>query len=497
MACISLLAVLGFASCATMRVPPSPASSPQRGEAREADLSRYCTDLYIKSVSAFTLERYDHGLGLLHRLNSLSPSCEAYLLAAKCHQSMARTDSALTSIRAALAMDDSCVECWNILGDLLLSSGAWCDAATALRSSQRLKDSPGIRYRYATALSECDPMSAVAELESLYDETHTYSLLFELSSLYERLGDSTSEYRTVERIIADMPADGFPMESYVDVLLKGRQYATVFDIIQSTGVRRKSDRIIPLLRQIGSAMHGSPQSIDTSLVHRLYQTVCRVAPEDVDLLELCGLLYHGKGLHSRSVEAFLRALDTDTSYGSMYRIMSFWYEQGDTSGVRRAITRNEDKSRSSFQASLLCAMMYEWCDSTEKAIAWYKHAATFPDSTDEARMYLAGLYGRRGKSVLADRTYEKIIARNPLNHLALNNLAYSYAVKGHRLRTALDYARRALELSPDRPSYLDTYAWALHKSGRYKDADAMLQRAITGAENNATYFEHMGDNYRK
>ncbi|MFM8569175.1 MAG: tetratricopeptide repeat protein, partial [Candidatus Kapaibacterium sp.] len=151
LACISLLAVLGFASCATMRVPPSPASFPQRGEAREADLSRYCTDLYIKSVSAYTLERYDHGLGLLHRLNSLSPSCEAYLLAAKCHQSMARTDSALTSIRAALAMDDSCVECWNVLGDLLLSSGAWCDAASALRSSQRLKDSPGIRFRYATA----------------------------------------------------------------------------------------------------------------------------------------------------------------------------------------------------------------------------------------------------------------------------------------------------------------------------------------------------------
>lgn len=497
-ACLCAMGLAWAVSCAPPRVSPDLSrTSASYHASRDADLDRFCTDLYIKAVSDFTLARYEHAVELLHRLNSLRPSSETHLLAAKCYQSMARTDSALAYVRTAVALNDSCEECWTLLGDLLLSKTMWCESAAAFRSAVRLHDVPGNRYRYATALSECDPLAAISELETLFDESQNYALLFELSSLYERIGDSTREYQTVERIITDMPADGFPLESYVDVLLKGYQYETVLNIMESSGVRRNTDQIARILRQMATAMYSDPTVCDSTQVRKLYSMVCRVVPRDVDMMEVCGLLLHGKGLRSDAREAFVRALDGDSSIGSIFRVTSYGYEQGDTSIVWTSMTHNEAKARASYEVSLLCGMMFEWCDSAEKAIRWYRHAASLNDTTVEAWMYLAGLYGKTGKKALADRTYEDIIARDPSNGLALNNVAYSYACQGRQLKKAVQYARRALEISPDKPSYLDTYAWVLHKSGRYAEADSVLSRAIGIMENNATFFEHLGDNSQK
>ena len=50
------------------------------------------------------------------------------------------------------------------------------------------------------------------------------------------------------------------------------------------------------------------------------------------------------------------------------------------------------------------------------------------------------------------------------------------------------------EISPRNSSFLDTYAWVMYKSGKYKEAKDLQVKSIELAANpSATILEHLGD----
>ena len=58
-------------------------------------------------------------------------------------------------------------------------------------------------------------------------------------------------------------------------------------------------------------------------------------------------------------------------------------------------------------------------------------------------------------------------------------------------------ARKALDMTPDNPSYLDTMGWIYFRLGRYRDAESYVKKAINKGEVSAVVHEHMGDIYFK
>jgi tetratricopeptide (TPR) repeat protein len=60
--------------------------------------------------------------------------------------------------------------------------------------------------------------------------------------------------------------------------------------------------------------------------------------------------------------------------------------------------------------------------------------------------------------------YESLLVKMPNNTSILNNVAYILADNNQDLDKALEYARRAHEMQPDDPEYLDTYAVVLYKN---------------------------------
>lgn len=75
-------------------------------------------------------------------------------------------------------------------------------------------------------------------------------------------------------------------------------------------------------------------------------------------------------------------------------------------------------------------------------------------------------------------TYESLLAKMPNNTSILNNVAYILADSNQDLDKALEYAKRANEIQPDNPEYLDTYALALYKKGKYSEAVQFGRAAI-------------------
>ncbi len=74
--------------------------------------------------------------------------------------------------------------------------------------------------------------------------------------------------------------------------------------------------------------------------------------------------------------------------------------------------------------------------------------------------------------------YESLLKKTPNNTSVLNNVAFILADNNQDLDKALEYVKRAHEVVPDDPEYLDTYALVLHKMGRNSEAVQFSQAAI-------------------
>ena len=79
----------------------------------------------------------------------------------------------------------------------------------------------------------------------------------------------------------------------------------------------------------------------------------------------------------------------------------------------------------------------------------------------------------------AFRTYEKALALLPNDAGLLNNYAYFLSEEGRELERALEMAERAITISRNNSTYLDTYAWILYKLERYSEAKRYMRQAVT------------------
>jgi tetratricopeptide (TPR) repeat protein len=98
----------------------------------------------------------------------------------------------------------------------------------------------------------------------------------------------------------------------------------------------------------------------------------------------------------------------------------------------------------------------------------------------------------------AEKAYLRAIESGSVSAGLLNNLAYMYAEDMNQPEKALPYARRAAQIAGQNPSILDTYAWALVRSGHIRDARQPMEQAIQAADNPAPLLRyHMGFVYEK
>ena len=86
---------------------------------------------------------------------------------------------------------------------------------------------------------------------------------------------------------------------------------------------------------------------------------------------------------------------------------------------------------------------------------------------------------RRNNMKECYKAYEKALKLNPDNEGVLNNYAYFLSLENRDLERALKMVCRALELSANNPTYLDTKAWVLYKLGRYAEAKKVMQQALS------------------
>ncbi len=137
---------------------------------------------------------------------------------------------------------------------------------------------------------------------------------------------------------------------------------------------------------------------------------------------------------------------------------------------------------------------------THGAMESFKQAYKYAPS-DSVRSVLLGVIGdeyhKRGDSRRCYQQYEKALRLQPDNSMVLNNFSYFLATDGpdgRDLPRSVAMAKRATTISPGNPTYLDTYGWALFKSGELAEAKkVMLQAVALDPGGSSELYIHYGD----
>jgi tetratricopeptide (TPR) repeat protein len=97
----------------------------------------------------------------------------------------------------------------------------------------------------------------------------------------------------------------------------------------------------------------------------------------------------------------------------------------------------------------------------------------------------------------AETQYRKVLAIDPNNAGALNDLGYMLADRSVRLPEALTMIQKAVELDPQNGAYLDSLGWVYFKMGQYALAEQNLHKAIERVSSDPSIHDHLGEVYDK
>ncbi|HST52043.1 MAG TPA: tetratricopeptide repeat protein [Pyrinomonadaceae bacterium] len=120
-----------------------------------------------------------------------------------------------------------------------------------------------------------------------------------------------------------------------------------------------------------------------------------------------------------------------------------------------------------------------------------------PGQTLNAQLMLSSAQERAGDVKGSEETLRQVLAKDPNNATALNNLGYFLSEHGERLDEARSMIERAVRAEPSNASFLDSLGWVNFKLGKLKEAERYLSDAARRNPSSATIQEHLGDLFQK
>ena len=145
-------------------------------------------------------------------------------------------------------------------------------------------------------------------------------------------------------------------------------------------------------------------------------------------------------------------------------------------------------------AHFLLGRLLEIRNDPSGAVEAYRRAAAFLDKRSTATwVAMAQSFASAGKTDDAIDAYTTVLAADPGNAPACNNLAWLYAnEKPAMLAEAERLGAKAVAASPDVAAFRDTLAWIYFIRKKHDDARREAEAAVRRAPRNGTYAYHLG-----
>jgi tetratricopeptide (TPR) repeat protein len=151
------------------------------------------------------------------------------------------------------------------------------------------------------------------------------------------------------------------------------------------------------------------------------------------------------------------------------------------------------------------AWVYYHSQQWDKAIAAYEALLTAAPSLgadarqlNTYRFSLSAIYVHLENFDKGEKILEDVLAQEPDNTQANNDLGYLWADRNKNLDRARKMIEKALSAEPDNAAYLDSMGWVEYRLGNYAEAKTHLEKATKIPERqDSTIWDHLGDVYDK
>jgi len=221
-----------------------------------------------------------------------------------------------------------------------------------------------------------------------------------------------------------------------------------------------------------------------------YRKAIQINPNCYEALDNLGTAFATQGRYEEAVENFKKAIQANPNLPQVLDNLGAvlaaqgQYEEA-IQNFRKAIqiSPNSYKTLNNLGHALAAQGRYE------EAVEDFRRATLIDPSSPDAFLGLGTTLAQSGRNEEAAAQYQEALELNPNLTGALNNLAWILATSpDDELRNgtkAAGLAERACELSHDRePQFLGTLAAAYAEAGRFDDAIAAAQKAVTLAGKN-------------
>ncbi len=319
-----------------------------------------------------------------------------------------------------------------------------------------------------------------------------------LGQLYQANGEEEKALETYQSMLAIDSADPRPHLDLANYYrLEGDFGRSIFHLKKAMSSKQLDmERKIAVLLSLFEASQN-----DTNLRAEAFSILDEIVsyePEDPRIYAMYGDYLSRDGRDREAVNYYKKALQYGEKFAIWEQILLIEMQNRLFEELRRDAPEAIASYPNQPLPYLLAGIAYNESEDFEKALEFLEEGQAYvfnnPQLQAEFYLQLAGAYHQIESHRESDRYFDKALAINPQNAVALNNYAYYLSLRGANLNKALEMSERSNQISPNNPVYLDTKAWVLFKLERYLEARETLEAGMLLMEQpDAEVLEHYGD----
>ena len=415
-----------------------------------------------------------------------------YTSIAECYWNIGKPELSLKNLNVALSKNPEDEEALKMMADQLIATKKYDEA---IKPFKKLRELDGQNTSYIIALAELNKLKKnYLNTVNLYLEAYAIEPsrieLLESAGRYALQLENKDKAKSIFKDLSEQdPFQSSYLNIYSELAIQTKNFEEAISHIQKL-INDNGDSSL-LKSKLGILYHSSGNSKKGEEVLKgLFDKNELNGQHSLALFEI--YFDNKDNINAAKVSDRMIASLPEDWRGYYSRSLVFMDESDYESAVSILAPVSETFSNI-FSVQYILGLCYSRIKMNDEAIDFYNRALTIRPNSINVLHSIAILYDDIGEWVKSDKIYDQLINNNPKDAQAFNNYAYSLVERNKDLKRALIYAKKAVELEPKNPSYLDTIGWAYFKMDDLKRAKKYIRQSIEIQDDNSVVLEHFGD----